>query len=132
MQKLQAAHPHDSFRCMNGYSHKSWHLVTHRKHYKIVKEVSRHNTSFACLLPAKDDSLRKVITKVVDKIHIKMDDFLEDGSQEATILVIQALAIAVPHSTDRLLSHLPEMILNGRRERANVFRGALRAFDATG
>ncbi|XP_037404409.1 uncharacterized protein LOC119267162 isoform X2 [Triticum dicoccoides] len=128
MQKLQAAHPHDSFRCMNGYSHKSWHLVTHRKHYKIVKEVSRHNTSFACLLPAKDDSLRKVITKVsvqklpllknslsyvffhcyclvVDKIHIKMDDFLEDGSQEATILVIQALAIAVPHSTDRLYQH---------------------------
>ncbi|KAF7036421.1 hypothetical protein CFC21_047092 [Triticum aestivum] len=42
---------------------------------------------------------------VVDKIHIQMDAFLEDGSHEATISVIRALAVAVPHSTDRL--HLP-------------------------
>ncbi|KAM0871343.1 hypothetical protein ACQ4PT_039467 [Festuca glaucescens] len=80
---------------------------------------------------------------VVDKIHIQMDAFLEDGSHEATISVIRALAVAVPHSTDRLREYLLTKIFkltsvppNGndiewRRERANVFCEALRALDAT-
>jgi hypothetical protein len=44
--------------------------------------------------------------QVVDKIHIQMDAFLEDGSHEATISVIRALAVAVPHSTDRLREYI--------------------------
>lgn len=80
---------------------------------------------------------------VVDKIHIQMDAFLEDGSHEATISVIRALAVAVPHSTDRLREYLLTKIfkltsvppigndIEWRRERANVFCEALRALDAT-
>jgi hypothetical protein len=43
---------------------------------------------------------------VVEKIRIQMDAFLEDGSHEATISVIRALAVAVPHSTDRLREYI--------------------------
>ncbi|KAL6608032.1 hypothetical protein ACP70R_041095 [Stipagrostis hirtigluma subsp. patula] len=80
---------------------------------------------------------------VVDKIRIQMDAFLEDGSHEATISVIRALAAAMPHSTDRLreyillrefnLTSIPSSgnDIERRRERANVFCEALRALDAT-
>ncbi|TVT98278.1 hypothetical protein EJB05_56409 [Eragrostis curvula] len=86
---------------------------------------------------------------VVEKIRIQMDAFLEDGSHEATISVIRALAVAVPHSTDRLREYILFIALNvyiltqltsitptgddieRRRERANVFCEALRALDAT-
>ncbi|CAM0881248.1 unnamed protein product [Alopecurus aequalis] len=80
---------------------------------------------------------------VVDKIHIQMDAFLEDGSHEATISVIRALAVAVPQSTDRLREYLLTKIfkltsvtttgndMEQRCERANVFCEALRALDAT-
>ncbi|KAG2597965.1 hypothetical protein PVAP13_5KG309600 [Panicum virgatum] len=80
---------------------------------------------------------------VVDKIRIQMDAFLEDGSHEATISVIRALAVAVPHSTDRLREYLLTKIfkltsitpsgddIEWRRERANVYCEALRALDAT-
>jgi hypothetical protein len=81
---------------------------------------------------------------VVEKIRIQMDAFLEDGSHEATISVIRALAVAVPHSTDRLREYLLTKIfkltsitpsgddIERRRERANVYCEALRALDATG
>ncbi|RLN25257.1 hypothetical protein C2845_PM07G10940 [Panicum miliaceum] len=84
---------------------------------------------------------------VVEKIRIQMDAFLEDGSHEATISVIRALAVAVPHSTDRLREYillcefhifkLTSITPSGddierRRERANVYCEALRALDATG
>ncbi|XP_062211606.1 uncharacterized protein LOC133912731 [Phragmites australis] len=80
---------------------------------------------------------------VVDKIRIQMDAFLEDGSHEATISVIRALAVAVPHSTDRLREYLLTKIfkltsvtptgndIEWHRERTNVFCEALRALDAT-
>ncbi|KAL6884533.1 hypothetical protein ACP4OV_010469 [Aristida adscensionis] len=75
---------------------------------------------------------------VVEKIRIQMDAFLEDGSHEATISVIRALAVAVPHSTDRLpkIFKLTSVTPAGndierRRERANVFCEAIRALDAT-
>ncbi|WVZ70790.1 hypothetical protein U9M48_019429 [Paspalum notatum var. saurae] len=80
---------------------------------------------------------------VVDKIRIQMDAFLEDGSHEATISVIRALAVAVPHSTDRLREYLLTKIfmltsitptgndIERRHERANVLCEALRALDAT-
>lgn len=80
---------------------------------------------------------------VVDKIRIQMDAFLEDGSHEATSSVIRALAVAVPHSTDRLREYLLTKIfkltsiaptgnnIEQRRERANVLCEALRALDAT-
>lgn len=80
---------------------------------------------------------------VVDKIHIQMDAFLEDGSHEATISVIRALAVAVPHTTDRLREYLLTQIfkltsvppsgndIERHRERANVLCEALRALDAT-
>ena len=47
-----------------------------------------------------------MLSQVVDKIRIQMDAFLEDGSHEATISVIRALAVAVPHSTDRLREYI--------------------------
>ncbi|CAD6231318.1 unnamed protein product [Miscanthus lutarioriparius] len=89
---------------------------------------------------------------VVDKIRIQMDAFLEDGSHEASISVIRALAVAVPHSTDRLreyilliefhvyiLTQIFKMTsitpagddIERRCERANVLCEALRALDAT-
>lgn len=35
-----------------------------------------------------------------------MDAFLEDGSHEATVAVVRALAVAVPHTTDRLRDYI--------------------------
>ncbi|KAL6125678.1 hypothetical protein ACLB2K_073733 [Fragaria x ananassa] len=79
---------------------------------------------------------------IVDKIRVQMDAFLEDGSHEATIAVVHALVVAVPHTTDRLKDYLLSKIfhLTGtlpandmmrRRERANAFCEAIRALDAT-
>lgn len=79
---------------------------------------------------------------IVDKIRVQMDAFLEDGSHEATIAVVRALVVAVPHTTDRLKDYLlskifqltatpPASDLMRRRERANAFCEAIRALDAT-
>ena len=35
-----------------------------------------------------------------------MDAFLEDGSHEATIAVVRALLVAVPHTTARLRDYI--------------------------
>lgn len=35
-----------------------------------------------------------------------MDAFLEDGSHEATIAVVRALVVAVPHTTERLRDYI--------------------------
>ncbi|KAL6551842.1 hypothetical protein OROGR_007996 [Orobanche gracilis] len=71
---------------------------------------------------------------IVDKIRVQMDTFLEDGSHEATIAVIRALLIAVPHTTyklrDYILCHFAGDI-GRRRERANAFCESIRALDAT-
>ncbi|KAM6567234.1 hypothetical protein CsatA_026362 [Cannabis sativa] len=80
---------------------------------------------------------------IVDKIRVQMDAFLEDGSHEATVAVVRALVIAVPHTTDRLRDYLLSKIfqftatpinssdLMRRRERVNAFCEAIRALDAT-
>lgn len=80
---------------------------------------------------------------IVDKIRIQMDAFLEDGSHEATIAVVRALVVAVPHTTDRLRDYLlskifqlsaialPSSDVMRRRERANAFCESIRALDAT-
>ncbi|XP_057947736.1 uncharacterized protein LOC131143450 [Malania oleifera] len=80
---------------------------------------------------------------IVDKIRVQMDAFLEDGSHEATIAVVRALVVAVPHTTDRLREYLLSKIFQfttttisasdvmRRRERADVFCEAIRALDAT-
>ncbi|XP_051140856.1 uncharacterized protein LOC127258170 [Andrographis paniculata] len=80
---------------------------------------------------------------IVDKICIQMDAFLEDGSHEATIAVVRALLLAVPHTTDKLRDYLmgkivkftatpfPSSDVRRRRERANAFCEAIRALDAT-
>lgn len=39
-----------------------------------------------------------------------MDAFLEDGSHEATIAVIRAMVIAVPHTSDRLRDYILNFI----------------------
>lgn len=39
-----------------------------------------------------------------------MDAFLEDGSHEATIAVVRALVVAVPHTTDRLRDYILNLI----------------------
>jgi hypothetical protein len=39
-----------------------------------------------------------------------MDAFLEDGSHEATIAVIRALVIAVPHTIERLRDYILNFI----------------------
>ncbi|CAL9074116.1 unnamed protein product [Musa acuminata var. zebrina] len=80
---------------------------------------------------------------IVDKIRIQMDAFLEDGSHEATLTVVRALLVAVPHTTDRLREYLLSKIfqltcvqshgndITRRHEKANVFCEAIRALDAT-
>lgn len=80
---------------------------------------------------------------IVDKIRVQMDAFLEDGSHEATIAVVRALVVAVPHTTDRLRDYLlskisqlttmpiPASDVMRRREKANAFCEAIRALDAT-
>ncbi|CAO2817223.1 unnamed protein product [Amaranthus hypochondriacus] len=80
---------------------------------------------------------------IVDKICIQMDTFLEDGSQEATIAVVRALVVAVPHTTDKLRDYLlskichfttsatPTSDVMRLRGRANAFCEAIRALDAT-
>ncbi|XP_023547428.1 lisH domain and HEAT repeat-containing protein KIAA1468 homolog isoform X1 [Cucurbita pepo subsp. pepo] len=80
---------------------------------------------------------------IVDKIRVQMDAFLEDGSHEATIAVVRALVVAVPHTTERLREYLLSKIfqlsaappsssaLMRRRERADAFCEAIRALDGT-
>ncbi|KAI3500154.1 hypothetical protein L1887_35971 [Cichorium endivia] len=43
---------------------------------------------------------------IVDKIRVQMDAFLEDGSHEATLAVIRALVVAVPHTTESLKDYI--------------------------
>ncbi|RVW77484.1 LisH domain and HEAT repeat-containing protein KIAA1468-like [Vitis vinifera] len=43
---------------------------------------------------------------IVDKIRVQMDAFLEDGSHEATIAVVRALVVAIPHTTDKLRDYI--------------------------
>lgn len=47
---------------------------------------------------------------MIDKIRIQMDAFLEDGSHEATIAVVRALTVAVPHTIDRLREYILDYI----------------------
>ncbi|XP_057491573.1 LOW QUALITY PROTEIN: uncharacterized protein LOC130777300 [Actinidia eriantha] len=80
---------------------------------------------------------------IVDKIRVQMDAFLEDGSHEATIAVVRALVVAVPHTTDSLRDYLlskifqltttplPSSDVMRRRDRANAFCESIRALDAT-
>ncbi|XP_019227790.1 PREDICTED: lisH domain and HEAT repeat-containing protein KIAA1468 [Nicotiana attenuata] len=80
---------------------------------------------------------------IVDKIRVQMDAFLEDGSHEATIAVVRALVMAVPHTTERLRDYLlskiflltatppPSSDMRRRRERADAFCESIRALDAT-
>ncbi|KAL3813274.1 hypothetical protein ACJIZ3_014542 [Penstemon smallii] len=97
---------------------------------------------------------------IVDKIRVQMDAFLEDGSHEATIAVVRALVVAVPHTTERLRDYIlltfylwnifflnfkywffhifhftasppPSSDIARRRERANAFCESIRALDAT-
>ncbi|KAM3285974.1 RAB11-binding protein RELCH [Capsicum chacoense] len=80
---------------------------------------------------------------IVDKIRVQMDAFLEDGSHEATLAVVRALVMAVPHTTERLRDYLlskiflltatppPSSDMMRRRERANTFCESIRALDAT-
>ncbi|KAM5558021.1 RAB11-binding protein RELCH [Rosa sericea] len=50
---------------------------------------------------------------IVDKIRVQMDAFLEDGSHEATIAVVHALVVAVPHTTDRLKDYILNIFPGG-------------------
>lgn len=80
---------------------------------------------------------------IVDKIRVQMDAFLEDGSHEATVAVVRALLVAIPHTTEKLRDYLLSKIFQlsaspssasdvmRRRERANAFCEAIRALDAT-
>ncbi|KAM4131543.1 hypothetical protein ACJW30_01G183000 [Castanea mollissima] len=80
---------------------------------------------------------------IVDKIRVQMDAFLEDGSHEATVAVVRALVVAVPHTTERLRDYLLSKIFQlsatptsasdvmRRREKANAFCEAIRALDTT-
>ncbi|XP_010549912.1 PREDICTED: lisH domain and HEAT repeat-containing protein KIAA1468 homolog [Tarenaya hassleriana] len=83
------------------------------------------------------------VDMIVDKIRVQMDAFLEDGSHEATIAVVRALLVAIPHTTEQLREYLLSKIFQlsaspssttdvmRRRERANAFCEAIRALDAT-
>ncbi|XP_055803010.1 uncharacterized protein LOC129872157 [Solanum dulcamara] len=47
---------------------------------------------------------------IVDKIRVQMDAFLEDGSHEATLAVVRALVMAVPHTTERLRDYILNLL----------------------
>ncbi|GAU45831.1 hypothetical protein TSUD_115190 [Trifolium subterraneum] len=47
---------------------------------------------------------------IVDKIRVQMGAFIEDGSHEATIAVIHALVVAVPHTTEQLRDYILNFI----------------------
>ncbi|PHU20305.1 hypothetical protein BC332_11456 [Capsicum chinense] len=47
---------------------------------------------------------------IVDEIRIQMDAFLEDGSHEATLAVVRALVMAVPHTTERLRDYILNLL----------------------
>lgn len=49
-----------------------------------------------------------------------MDAFLEDGSHEATIAVIRALVIAVPHTIERLRDYILNLISGKNVSRSNL------------
>ncbi|KAK4765830.1 hypothetical protein SAY87_007472 [Trapa incisa] len=49
---------------------------------------------------------------IVDKIRVQMDAFLDDGSHEATIAVVRALGVAVPHSTEKLREYILHTLTN--------------------
>ncbi|CAM6092972.1 unnamed protein product [Calypogeia fissa] len=81
---------------------------------------------------------------VVDKIRVQMDAFLDDdGSHEATIAVVRALAAAVPLTSPSLRDYLMQKLvvlsaatnqnsnLARRREKVDAFCEAIRALDAT-
>lgn len=40
-----------------------------------------------------------------------MDAFLEDGSHEATIAVVRAMVVAVPHTTEKLRDYILNLLL---------------------
>lgn len=46
------------------------------------------------------------LLQIIDKIRVQMGAFLEDGSHEATIAVIHALVVAVPHTTEQLRDYI--------------------------
>lgn len=46
----------------------------------------------------------------MDKIRVQMDAFLEDGSHEATLAVIRALVVALPHTTEQLRDYILETL----------------------
>lgn len=48
--------------------------------------------------------------QIIDKIRVQMGAFLEDGSHEATIAVIHALVVAVPHTTEQLRDYILNFI----------------------
>ncbi|GKV50230.1 hypothetical protein SLEP1_g56942 [Rubroshorea leprosula] len=58
---------------------------------------------------------------IVDKIRVQMDAFLEDGSHEATIAVIRALVVAVPHTTDRLRDYILDFVAKTISKTSLVF-----------
>ncbi|XP_020252243.1 lisH domain and HEAT repeat-containing protein KIAA1468 homolog [Asparagus officinalis] len=111
-------------------------LVTLGSDQNLDVKYASINTFGAVAQYFKDDM-------IVEKIRIQMDAFLEDGSLEATISVIRALVVAVPHTTERLREYLLSKIFQltalpshgkdvvRRREKANVFCEAVRALDAT-
>ncbi|MQL79844.1 hypothetical protein Taro_012293, partial [Colocasia esculenta] len=43
---------------------------------------------------------------IVEKIRVQMDAFLEDGSHEATVAVVRALMVAIPHTTEKLRDYI--------------------------
>ena len=49
-------------------------------------------------------------SQIVDKIRVQMDAFLEDGSHEATVAVVHALVVAVPHTTERLRDYILNLL----------------------
>lgn len=70
--------------------------------------------------------------QIVDKIRVQMDAFLEDGSHEATVSVVRALVVAVPHTIDRLREYILDdlhmifflqqfMFSLGKKEKENFF-----------
>ncbi|PHU27172.1 hypothetical protein BC332_05504 [Capsicum chinense] len=63
---------------------------------------------------------------IVDKIRVQMDAFLEDGSHEATLAVVRALVMAVPHTTERLRDYILNLLAFMNSLNLNVAKTRMR------
>lgn len=89
----------------------------------VAQHFKNEMVSFASIYPSlgfvdmklmqlhdKTPDQKNDLLQIVDKIRVQMGAFIEDGSHEATMAVIHALVVAVPHTTERLRDYILNFI----------------------